>query len=302
MIFAQPKNDLEVDPAVVDKKSEGYWSKPKTKNKRNKRKWVNNKKIRWKDQPKVSSFPTHLLPKNDPPIKGVPAAVAKRLQSFLDRAQVQGMEQIDDYVYYDSNSESDNDDEDNDHTFQDAIQVEDVIDGTDNDKATIYRETINNDFIAPVGIEDRVTRVTIEHEGILHAQYSHYGELYYQSCEIYGDNPAETKKVIDIMAYSGELWSLCDNAPPLQANPMLSLRSEMEYDQLRSEMKYDQQMIEMNQRLAYQGLLNNCKDVGITETELQEAQAPLKPSIRRPAMEDWERMRKYFGNVPANIV
>ena len=28
----------------------------------------------------------------------------------------------------------------------------------------------------------------------------------------------------------------------------------------------------------------------------------MNPSIRRPEMEDWERMRKYLGNVPADIV
>ena len=58
------------------------------------------------------------------------------------------------------------------------------------------------------------------------------------------------------MAHSSELWSLCDNGPSFQANPMLHLRSEM---------KYDQHVIEMNQGLAYQGVLDNCKDVGITE-------------------------------------
>ena len=71
---------------------------------------------------------------------------------------------------------------------------------------------------------------------------------------------------------------------------------------LHSEIEYDQQVIERNQRLAYQGVLDTCKDVGITEAELQEAQAPLKSSIRRPKMEDWERMRKYLRNVPANTV
>ena len=79
------------------------------------------------------------------------------------------------------------------------------------------------------------------------------------------------------MAHFIKLWSLCDNAPPFQANPMLRLRSEMEYDQ---------HVIERNQRLAYQGVLDNCIDVGITEAELQQAQAPLNPSIRRPEMED----------------
>ena len=96
-----------------------------------------------------------------------------------------------------------------------------------------------------------------------------------------------------MMANSSELWSICDNAPPLQVHPMLSLRSEMEYDW---------QEMERNQRLAYQGLLDNCSNIGITKAELQEAQAPLKPSIRRPEMKDWERMRKYLGNVPADMV
>ena len=75
------------------------------------------------------------------------------------------MEHIDDSIYYDSNSKADDDDEDDDNTFQDAIQVEDVIDGTDDDDATIYGETINNNFTVPVGTEDGATGVTIEHEG-----------------------------------------------------------------------------------------------------------------------------------------
>ena len=116
--------DSEVDPAVVEnneryhpKPTGEYRPKPKKK-KRNQRKWTNNKKIRWKDQPRVSSIPDHLLQKNDP-IKGVPSAVAKELQSLLDQARVHGMEQIDDSVYYDSNGEADDDDDDN--TFQDAM-------------------------------------------------------------------------------------------------------------------------------------------------------------------------------------
>ena len=60
--------------------------------------------------------------------------------------------------------------------------------------------------------------------------------------------------------------------------------------------------IKMNQQLVYRGVLDNCNGVGITKTELQEAQAPLNPSIRRPKMEDWKRKRKYFGNLPTDIV
>ena len=141
---------MKVDPVVSDNKSEEYRSKPKTKNKKNIGKWVNNKKIRWKDQSKVPSFPTHLLPKSDPPIKGVPTAVAKELQSYLDQARVQGMEQIDDSVYYDNSSKADDNDKDNDNTFQDT-KIKGVIDNTDDDDATTYGEPINNDFIAPVG-------------------------------------------------------------------------------------------------------------------------------------------------------
>ena len=95
------------------------------------------------------------------------------------------------------------------------------------------------------------------------------------------------------MTHSSKLWSLCDNTRSFQDNPMLCLRSEMEYYQY---------VIGMNQQLTYQGVLDNCKDVGITEAELQEAQALLNPSIRWPKIEDWERKRKYFGNVPADIV
>ena len=93
---------------------------------------------------KTPSFPTHLLPspKSDPQIKGVPAAVAAELQSYVDQARVHGMQQIDDLVYYDSNS--DEDDEDDDDTFHDAIQVEDVIEDTNDDDATTYGEQINN--------------------------------------------------------------------------------------------------------------------------------------------------------------
>ena len=40
------------------------------------------------------------------------------------------MEQIDDSVHYDNNSEANDDDEDDDNTFQDSIQIEDIIDNT----------------------------------------------------------------------------------------------------------------------------------------------------------------------------
>ena len=74
------------------------------------------------------------------------------------------MEQIDDLVYYDSNSDADEDD-----TFHDAIQVVDVIEDTNNDDATTYGEPVNNKFLSPIDQEIGPTGVTIKHDGVLFA-------------------------------------------------------------------------------------------------------------------------------------
>ena len=179
------------------------------------------------------------------------------------------MQQIDDLVYYDSNSDGDN--EYDDDIFHDAIQVKDVIEETNDDDDDISGEPINNNFLQLVGQEEGATGLMYEHEGVLYAQYCHYGELYYQPYKIYGNDFNKTEEAINRMAYSGKLWSLYDNTPSFQDNHML-----------RSEIEYDQKVIKTNQRLAYQGVLYNCKDVGITKAELQETQAPLNPSIRQP--------------------
>ena len=39
---------------------------------------------------------------------------------------------------------------------------------------------------------------------------------------------------------------------------------------LWSKMGYDQRVIEMNQQLVYQGVLDNCKDIGIIETRISD--------------------------------
>ena len=94
-----------------------------------------------------------------------------------------------------------------------------MIEESNDDKATIYGEPIINEFIVLVGQKDGATGVTIDHKGVLYAQYCHtaddchYGELYYQSCEIYGDDSAETEEAIVRMAHSSKVWFLCDNAP-----------------------------------------------------------------------------------------
>ena len=90
------------------------------------------------------------------------------MQSLLDPAWVHDMEQTTVSIYYDSNSETDDNDDKNDSTFQDAIQVENDIDDTEDGDATIYWETINNDFIVPIGKKDVATEVTIVYEGVLH--------------------------------------------------------------------------------------------------------------------------------------
>ena len=55
---------------------------------------------------------------------------------------VQGMQQIDYQVYYDSNSNDGN--ENDDDTFHDSIQAEDMIDDTYNDNDDVNRKPINN--------------------------------------------------------------------------------------------------------------------------------------------------------------
>ena len=93
-IFVQTKSYLEDNSVVSDasnassgNKREGYRSKSRKEKKKKKGKWVNNKKIKWKNEMKTSTFPTHPLPpKSDPQIKGVPAAVAAELQAYVDQA------------------------------------------------------------------------------------------------------------------------------------------------------------------------------------------------------------------------
>ena len=92
------------------------------------------------------------------------------------------------------------------------------------------------------------------------------------------------------MAYSTDVWSLCDNTPLFKDSPML-----------KSKLEYNQCLLKVNQYMVYQGVLDNCHDVGITEIDLQEAQAPRKQIIRRPAQDDWERQRKYSGNLSVDI-
>ena len=110
--------------------------------------------------------------------------------------------------------------------------------------------------------------MTIEFDNVLHAQYCYCGDIYYQPIEIYGDDLDATDKTIEMMTNSTESWSLCDGAPPLQGHSILSFGSKK---QCNSEIDFDRQVMKQNCRLAYQGLLDNCDDIGVTVAEEQAA-------------------------------
>ena len=222
-VVVDTKVDSKADPVVVESEvgpvvvgnneryqekptGKAYQSKSKKKKRRNQRQWNNNKKkIRWKDQqPHVPSFIDHLLPS-----EGVPTNVAKVMNSIRDRARAHEIEKNDGSIQVeDTSSDTDDDEDDTDN---------------DDDKQTSYGETINNDFNAQVGYEEGGTGVTIEYDGILETQYCHYKDIYYEPCEIYGDDPEATDEAIEMMANSTRSWSLCDGTPPLQDHPILNL-------------------------------------------------------------------------------
>ena len=54
--------------------------------------------------------------------------------------------------------------------------------------------------------------------------------------------------------------------------------------------------------MSHQGLLDECSYYNVYAADLEKAQEPLRPSIRPPAVKDWERMRKQFGYVPAKTI
>ena len=110
------------------------------------------------------------------------------------------------------------------------------------------------------------------------------GEFYYKSCNLYGDTCESTT----LLAHSTDVWTLCDIPPDIPPDLKDSIA--------------DVQLLEDNQRLAYQGMLDRCSDFNVFETDIEEAQVPLKPSIQPPASDDWERERKYFAYIPAKVV
>ena len=138
------------------------------------------------------------------------------MKATLEQAQTHGIEQFDGSIQVEDASSGTDDDEE--------------VTDDDNDKPISYGDTINNNFNVPVGYEEGATGVTIEFDNVLHVQYCHCGDIYYQPIEIYGDDPDATDEAIEMMANSTESWSLCDGAPPLQGHPILSLGSKKQYN------------------------------------------------------------------------
>ena len=102
-------------------------------------------------------------------------------------------------------------------------------------------------------------------------------EYYYKLYNIYGDTDESTT----ILAHSTNTWPLCNAAPSFKDNPLA-----------KSDNEFDEWLLKVNRRMAYKGMVDECKEYHVFETCLEQAQEPLKPSIRPPADEDWECMRK----------
>ena len=94
-----------------------------------------------------------------------------------------------------------------------------------------------------------------EQDRVAYIQYCFCGNPYYTLYVIYGGDHEKTDEAMMRMAHPNKLWSLCDSAPSFKDNPILC-----------SELTYNQQLLKINQHLVCQGVLDNCNDVGITET------------------------------------
>ena len=133
-------------------------------------------------------------PKIDPRVEPIPAAIAAEIRAYLSQAHVEANNiQVEDA----SDDEVDDDDADYGEPIDDAD----------------YGELVNNEFFSPFDQEIGPTGETKLCDGVLFAQYSNcHHELYYESCEIYGDNPNDSKEAIERLANSGEVsWN--DTSP-----------------------------------------------------------------------------------------
>ena len=140
---------------------------------------------------KPASFPTHLLPpKIDPRIETIPAAIAAKVRAYFTKAHNKtNTVQVKD--------ESDDEVDDDDAGYGEPIDDDD--DG----------EPVNNEFYSPFEYQIGPTGENRMYDDVLFAQYSNcHHELYYESCEIYGDDPNDSKEAIERLANSGEVsWT-----------------------------------------------------------------------------------------------
>ena len=204
----------------------------------------------------------------------------------MNQARVGDITQINNLVYYDSNNEEEDDEDIFHNTIKGEVNAE--FDAEIEDTAVdVHGEPTNNEFCHLGDQHKEVTGTKIEQDGVTYVHKCLLGELYYTLYEIYSDDPNETEKSMTRIARSTSLF--------------VTVLLFKDKPRFQSELAYDQRLLEVNQRISYQRVLDNCHDVGITETDLHDAQEPLKSSIRRPVRDDWKR-RKYFGNVLTYIV
>ena len=86
----------------------------------------------------------------------------------------------------------------------DTVDDDDAGNGEQNDDDD-DGELVNDEFYSPFEQPIGPTGETRMCDGVLFAQYSNFHhELYYQSCEIYGDDPNDSKEAIERLANSGE--------------------------------------------------------------------------------------------------
>ena len=61
---------------------------------------------------------------------------------------------------------------------------------------------------------------------------------------------------------------------------------------VKSDDKFDKWLLEDTRQMALQVMLDACEDYFASVSDLEQAQELLKPSIRPPEPEDWERIAK----------
>ena len=125
------------------------------------------------------------------------------------------MTQINNNVYYNNNSELDHDKENFQNIIEGGTEIEgdiEIVDTTDD----VNEELITNDFWYIIDHHKGATGTTIEIDRAAYVQKCLIRELYYTPYKIYGNPYGSMTRI----AYSTDIWSLCENKPSFQDNPM----------------------------------------------------------------------------------